>query len=138
MHYKTVSSSDKVQYEGGYVQDPEVGIYDGVATLDFKSLYPSIIQTFNISHDTIIDNTTDKENSIMTPVSNKLNCMFSKKKIGIIPALLSKLSESRYAFEKKKQECEHDSAEYWYNYWAAAVHKTLVLSFYGVLGDSRR
>ncbi|MGB5529275.1 MAG: 3'-5' exonuclease, partial [Ignavibacteriaceae bacterium] len=33
---------------GGYVMDPVPGIYDDVIVLDFKSLYPSIIQTFKI------------------------------------------------------------------------------------------
>lgn len=34
--------------EGGYVIEPEPGIYDNIVVLDFKSLYPSIIRTFKI------------------------------------------------------------------------------------------
>ena len=33
---------------GGYVIDPKPGIYDEIIVLDFKSLYPSIMRTFNI------------------------------------------------------------------------------------------
>jgi DNA polymerase-2 len=33
---------------GGYVMEPEPGLYDHVLVLDFKSLYPSLIRTFQI------------------------------------------------------------------------------------------
>jgi DNA polymerase, archaea type len=33
---------------GGYVMNPKPGIYDYVLVFDFKSLYPSIMRTFNI------------------------------------------------------------------------------------------
>ena len=33
---------------GGFVFDPKPGLYENVFVLDFKSLYPSIIQTFKI------------------------------------------------------------------------------------------
>jgi DNA polymerase-2 len=33
---------------GGYVMDSDPGLYDNVLVLDFKSLYPSIIRTFQI------------------------------------------------------------------------------------------
>ena len=33
---------------GGYVMEPEPGIYDDVVVLDFRSLYPTIIRTFKI------------------------------------------------------------------------------------------
>ena len=34
--------------KGGYVKDSVPGIYDYILILDFKSLYPSIMRTFNI------------------------------------------------------------------------------------------
>lgn len=34
---------------GGYVMDSRPGLYDSVLVLDYKSLYPSIIRTFNRS-----------------------------------------------------------------------------------------
>ena len=42
---------------GGLVTDPEVGIHDNVMTLDFASLYPSIIRSYNLSYETqLMDN----------------------------------------------------------------------------------
>lgn len=41
-------------YTGGYVGKPIPGVYKYVFTLDFTSLYPSIMQAYNLSYDTFI------------------------------------------------------------------------------------
>lgn len=40
---------------GGYVKDPQVGMHKWVVSLDLNSLYPSIIQQYNISAETHVD-----------------------------------------------------------------------------------
>jgi DNA polymerase I/DNA polymerase-2 len=43
----------KPAYEGGFVIEPKKGIHSNIIVLDFRSLYPTIILSHNISPDTI-------------------------------------------------------------------------------------
>lgn len=41
-------------YAGGYLLEPEVGLYKDVIDLDFTSLYPSIIKSLNLGIETLV------------------------------------------------------------------------------------
>jgi DNA polymerase I len=43
-----------VPYAGGLVLSPKPGIHENIAVLDFKSMYPNIMITYNLSPDTYI------------------------------------------------------------------------------------
>ena len=55
-HWKapTRSDSDKMEYEGAYIPPPIPGRYEGVAVVDYKGLYPSLILSHNLSFETQI------------------------------------------------------------------------------------
>jgi len=45
----------KTQFAGGYVKDPQVGSHDWVVSFDLNSLYPNIIVQWNMSPETLVD-----------------------------------------------------------------------------------
>lgn len=45
---------EKSGFSGGFVQEPIPGVYENVLCFDFASLYPSIIQAYNICYSTLV------------------------------------------------------------------------------------
>ncbi len=83
---------------GGYVMDSIPGIYENIIILDFKSLYPSIIRTFNIDPLTFVGKISGK-NLIIAP-----NRAAFKKDPGLLPEIISSLMEEREKVKKEKDE----------------------------------
>jgi DNA polymerase delta subunit 1 len=53
--YKLLKIATEDQYEGATVIEPEKGYYDvPIATLDFSSLYPSIMMAHNLCYTTLL------------------------------------------------------------------------------------
>jgi len=47
----------KRDFAGGYVKDPQIGRHDWVVSFDLNSLYPNLIVQYNMSPETIVDQT---------------------------------------------------------------------------------
>jgi DNA polymerase alpha subunit A len=51
---KTTTKENRDKYKGGLVFEPKRGLWDNyILVMDFNSLYPSIIQEYNIDFTTI-------------------------------------------------------------------------------------
>ena len=124
----------KSGYVGGLVLEPVTGMHYNVLHFDFTSLYPSIIQTFNISPETWVRERKGEEdpNFIYTPNGQ----VFSREK-GIIPrvigGLLQARNDIRYGELKTLKE---GTREYEIAYFKQYAFKTISNSFYGILGAS--
>ncbi|MDC7232210.1 MAG: DNA polymerase II [Spirochaetales bacterium] len=101
---------------GGYVFSEEPGLYEDVVVLDFKSLYPSVIRTFNIDPLALI---RKDDHSLTTPTGHS----FSRTET-ILPEFLARSMELRK--EAKEAGNKHLSQ---------AV-KILMNSFYGAMGTT--
>jgi len=100
---------------GGYVMDPIPGIYDDVIVLDFKSLYPSIIQTFKI------DPYSNLKSDIDT-IQTLNGLKFSSTK-HFLPEFIDHLIAQRNLAKKKNDK------------QLSQAIKILMNSFYGVMGS---
>ncbi len=100
---------------GGYVFDPKPGLYNNVIVLDFRSLYPSIIQTFKIDP---LSRLLSEDNTLRTPAGYK----FSARQ-NFLPDFISQLIEQRSEAKKKKDK------------QLSQAIKILMNSFYGVMGS---
>ncbi|MDO5851048.1 MAG: DNA-directed DNA polymerase [Methanobacteriaceae archaeon] len=77
---------------GGYVKEPEKGLFEDIAYLDFRSLYPSIIIAKNISPDTILD---EEDNFTPHHKTPELNYKFKKDPKGFIPSIIGNILTKR-------------------------------------------
>ncbi|MEK6894226.1 MAG: DNA polymerase II [Nanoarchaeota archaeon] len=112
LHYK----QKEERIKGGYVMEPIPGIYENVLVLDFKSLYPSIIKTFNIDPISMLEK--KEKNSIESP-----NKAYFRNDNGILPEIIEKLHNER---EKAKRE-NRELSSY--------AIKIIMNSFFGVLAS---
>ncbi|KAL3282492.1 hypothetical protein HHI36_005675 [Cryptolaemus montrouzieri] len=123
---KQKNSKRKPAYSGGLVLDPKVGFYDKLILLmDFNSLYPSIIQEYNICFTTL---TVDSSEENILPDKTL--------PVGILPTEIRKLVESRREVKKLMKSIDKKSDSYMqYNIRQMAL-KLTANSMYGCLGFS--
>jgi len=114
VYYSVPRRERTTRIKGGFVMESKPGLYKNVLVLDFKSLYPSIIATFNID-----PMTHDEKGSIEAP--NKAR--FLKEPEGLLPEIIMNLSKMRD--EAKKQD----------NKTASFALKTTMNSLFGVLAN---
>ncbi|CAB0032425.1 unnamed protein product [Trichogramma brassicae] len=117
----------KPQYMGGLVLDPKKGFYDKLILLmDFNSLYPSIIQEFNLCFTTVPGAAYSEVDDLELPESSVED--------GVVPTEIRKLVESRIEV-KKLMKASNTSPELkvQYNIRQLAL-KLTANSMYGCLG----
>ena len=117
----TVRSSDanvssRQRQAGGHVFEPVTGIHRNVWVFDFKSLYPSVIRTFNIDPLGFAQASACRE-----PVRVASGAEFARGE-AILPTMLDALFPQREAAKR-----DGDAV-------ASQAIKILMNSFYGVLG----
>jgi len=93
-------------YTGGFVVEPKKGIHSDILVFDFRSLYPTVIVTHNISPDTIDCGHAECKHKNKTPDTD--NCYCTTKK-GFIPRNLEEIVKERADVKKKMKGLKKDS-----------------------------
>jgi DNA polymerase-2 len=115
----TVGSGDEARRStaGGYVFQPQAGLYENVLVFDVKSLYPSLIRSFQIDPLGYVENPGPEDDLIVAP-----NGAAFRREPGILTRMLDELFPRREAAKKAGDTV------------ASHAIKILMNSFFGVLG----
>ncbi|KAJ4407229.1 DNA-directed DNA polymerase alpha catalytic subunit pol1 [Didymella pomorum] len=126
-----VDAKKKDKFKGGLVFEPEKGLYDKfILVMDFNSLYPSIIQEFNICFTTV-------ERSDLAEDEDKVPEVPTNQEQGILPRLIATLVSRRREVKKlmKDKSATSDQLATWDIKQLAL--KLTANSMYGCLGYTK-
>ena len=108
---------------GGGIITPRAGLFSNVLAFDFRSLYPSLIRTFNIDPLAMLRGTAARgtRDGKAGPIAAPNGALFDREP-GILPGILDRFFESR---EEARGRGDRR---------AVYAYKIVMNSFYGVLG----
>ncbi|MFO7678784.1 MAG: DNA polymerase domain-containing protein [Chloroflexota bacterium] len=129
---RTLLRSDK----GGLVFQPQIGLHTDVVEIDFVSMYPSIISLFNISPETVKQE-SDAVPDTRVAVVPELGMRIDQTKRGLLPETLQPILEKRIALKTQlarltKRDCRCRSLKS-----RSAALKWLLVVAFGYAGYKR-
>uniref|UniRef100_A0A8C2PYZ0 DNA polymerase n=1 Tax=Cyprinus carpio TaxID=7962 RepID=A0A8C2PYZ0_CYPCA len=133
---KSNKTRKKAAYAGGLVLDPKVGFYDKfILLLDFNSLYPSIIQEFNICFTTVERGATNARKK--TEDDDEIPELPDQSlEMGILPKEIRKLVERRRQVKLLMKQADLNPDVYLQYDIRQKALKLTANSMYGCLGFS--
>ena len=124
--------AERIRYviQGAFVYEPKPGFYKDIVVFDYRSLYPTIISSHNISHGTLKCECCPNAKRINP--NEKTEYWFCEKRNGLVPTLVSDLITKRIKIKDMIKERKEDD----YAFLDARQNslKLLANSFYGYLG----
>ena len=123
-------NSMKEEYPGGYVKEPKPNLYKWIVSFDLNSLYPSLIEEFNISPECLVEEEKMHLVDVYPEEGNRVDCslllerkhdlsdihpeyalaangnFFRKDFTGFFPEILNKMRVDRDEYRKKMRDCE--------------------------------
>ncbi len=118
-----------VSDKGGLIFQPIVGLHEQVAELDFTSMFPTIMERFNISPETV--NCPCCKNSRVP----ELGYSICRQRRGLIPETLAPLIAKRSRYKKiikQQSEIRNPKSEIYKR--RVSAHKWLLVTCFGYLG----
>lgn len=122
---KSDTDEDDTQYLGGYVKEPIAGRYNWAVSVDLTSLYPSIIMMLNMSPEKLVAESSDEPALSIIESMIKFEydtskakdggfaiaangSMYKQDSIGVIPAIMQMLFDTRKTTKKKLKVSENE------------------------------
>ena len=124
-------------FEGGFVLPPEKGLHENVIALDFSSMYPTIMISFNISPDTFVETRgagAEPESDLY--IAPEVGYAFRKTPDGFFKRIMSDLIARRRAIKAGMKKHDKNSDQYRLLDIQQQSIKILTNSFYGYTGWS--
>ena len=105
---KIQNSAENETFKGATVLEPKKGLHSEGCTLilDFASLYPNIMRTYNISPDTLVHGKTNKKTHTSPTGSVFLD---KDEKEGILPFIVRDLLEARKQTKKEMNSSNNET-----------------------------
>ncbi len=113
--------------KGGLTYQPKVGAFEGVAEIDYASMYPTLMVTRNISPETVLCSCCDNQ---VVPEAGYNICT---KRRGLIPLSLAPLVERRRRLKELMRGAKDERTRAVYDARRTAI-KWMLVSCFGYMG----
>lgn len=116
-------------FKGGFVElFVEPGIYNWVLYLDFSAHYPTLIDAYNMSAETLTDKNDENTYEVDIPDGK---VYFKKKPKGVMPIVFDEMQSERYKLKDKRDS--YDKSEKMWDYYHSRQYtlKQLINSIWG-------
>ena len=120
--------------EGGYVREPDKGLHENLVQFDFRSLYPSIIISKNISPEVMTKDDVENEDDYY--IAPEHGIKFKKSPRGFIPSVIDKILQERFRIKREMQASEDETERKSLDVQQQAI-KRLANTMYGIYGFPR-
>lgn len=119
------------KYRGGHVIKPEPGVHFQIAVLDFQSMYPSAMQRYNLSYETVRCSHEECRSNIIPGTAHWV----CRRRKGVTSLLIGSLKDIRVRWYKSKAKDKSlpQSLRDWYSTVSESL-KVLINASYGVFG----
>jgi DNA polymerase I len=95
--------------KGAFVKEPEPGLYENIAALDFRSLYPTIITSHNVDPSALECNCCGKCGDAFTSPTGQRFC---REHEGLIPKMLKHVLKARAKVTSEMSKLDKKSEEH--------------------------
>ncbi|MDA2915607.1 DNA polymerase, partial [Nitrospinae bacterium AH_259_B05_G02_I21] len=112
--------------KGGLTYQPVLGVHENVAEIDFSSMYPTIMATYNVSPETV-------GCACCSHLVPEIGCSICQRREGLVSKTLRPILEKRARYKALMQEADSEEERGVYDQRQCAI-KWMLVTCFGYLG----